>query len=130
MSDEELVHTSAPSLGIRQGADRRRTDRRRVDRLTPDRRRRNRRLATMRSLLFSALTFAVPHYSRPKPADHRLPRVHRSDASDPQVQVSITSFEPIRPERAYDHLIREAAARYGLKPALIRSVIRMESGFD
>lgn len=34
------------------------------------------------------------------------------------------------PEHAYEALILEAAARYGLEPALIRAVIRTESAFD
>lgn len=44
----------------------------------------------------------------------------------------VTTAETFRlpPELAYEALIREAAARYALDPALIRAVIRTESAFD
>ena len=58
-----------------------------------------------------------------------LPYVSAPDLG-PRVLVSIDSFNPIAPAHAYDDLIREAAAKYDLEPALIRSVMRMESGFD
>lgn len=48
----------------------------------------------------------------------------------PRVTASIQSFDPVPPAHAYDSLIWEAAARYRLDPALVRSVIRMESAFN
>jgi soluble lytic murein transglycosylase-like protein len=58
-----------------------------------------------------------------------LPRV-LAGRSGRRVESLITSFELADLRHAYDDLIREAAAKYHLEPALIRSVIRMESGFD
>ena len=47
-----------------------------------------------------------------------------------QVSTSIDSFVAIPPWRAYDTLIREAAAVYRVSPTLIRSVMQAESAFD
>jgi len=40
------------------------------------------------------------------------------------------SFQPLAPAHAYDEIIKDAAAVYDLEPALIRSVMRAESGFN
>jgi soluble lytic murein transglycosylase-like protein len=47
-----------------------------------------------------------------------------------RVAVSIDSFVPVPPRRAYDALIKEAARRYRLEAALIRSVMQTESAFN
>jgi soluble lytic murein transglycosylase-like protein len=48
----------------------------------------------------------------------------------PNVTVSIDSFFAVPPWRAYNALIREAAARFRVDAALIRSVMQTESAFD
>ena len=50
-----------------------------------------------------------------------------ADAPIGQVSVS-TAFR--LPPSAFDHLIEEAAAEYGLDPVLVRAVIATESAFD
>jgi soluble lytic murein transglycosylase-like protein len=126
MAEDELETSSG--LGIRQGEERRHGDRRTADRGTRNRRRRDRRLNTARGLLFSALTLTMPAKGKPAVRDE-LPHV-AAPATGPSVLVSIERFDPIEPAHAYDDLIREAAEKYDLEPALIRSVMRMESGFD
>ena len=44
--------------------------------------------------------------------------------------MSIDAVRAIEPERAYDDIIAEAAARYDLDPDLIRAVMRAESAFN
>jgi soluble lytic murein transglycosylase-like protein len=80
----------------------------------------------MRSVLFAALAFVFPHEL--KSGAH--PLLERSKNSRAQVSVSIDSFEPVLPQRAYDHLIEEAAAIYHVDPTLIRSVMQAESAFN
>ena len=46
------------------------------------------------------------------------------------VSVSIDGVVPIPARIAYHDLIQEAAARYNVSPALIRSVMQAESAFD
>lgn len=48
----------------------------------------------------------------------------------PSVSVEMGNFIPIRPENAYDELIKEAAGLHRLDPALIRAVMRTESAFN
>src|SRR5437867_1061813 len=74
----------------------------------------------MRNLALTALTFAVPHHLK------------QSALAPPKASVSVAmnSFEPIPAAKAYDPIIAEAAAKYGLDPILIRSVMRTESAFD
>lgn len=120
-----------PGVGMRQGTERRVADRRAVDRGTPDRRRRERRRATIRGMVFTLLAFMMPHnIVKHRLTNIHLPRVLSSRPPGPRVATAITKFEPVEPSRAYDQLIREAAKKYGLNPVLIKSVIRMESGFD
>jgi soluble lytic murein transglycosylase-like protein len=132
LSPPELeLEREAPNVGVRQGGDRRTHDRRAVDRGTRDRRRRARRRSAMHGMLLSALAFAMPHQVlKQRIVNAHLPRVLASKPPGPRVAVTINSFEPVPPDRAYDALIREASKKYGLNPTLIRGVIRMESGFD
>jgi len=127
MAEDELE--TSPGLGIRHGAERRHEERRTADRGTRSRRQRDRRLNTARGLLFSALALTMPPKVKDLVLRDELPGV-AAPARGPSVLVSIESFDPIEPAHAYDDLIREAAAKYDLEPALIRSVMRMESGFD
>jgi hypothetical protein len=127
MAEDELETPSG--LEIRHSADRRHGERRTADRGTRNRRQRDRRLNAARGLLFSALAFTMPHQVKQLVLRDKLPNVAAPDGG-PRVVVSIDSFNPIPPAHAYDDLIREAAKKYDLEPALIRSVMRMESGFD
>lgn len=129
--DEDEVKAPPAGLGIRGIRDRRRRDRRSADRGGPNRRTRDRRVSTVRGLLFSAFTLVMPYQVRLHMLTDKLPRIILPGRStSPRVEVFIDSFNPVEPSRAYDRLIGEAAAAYKLEPALIRSVIRMESGFD
>jgi soluble lytic murein transglycosylase-like protein len=127
MAEDELA--LPPGLEIRHNSERRHGERRTADRGTRNRRQRDRRRNTARGLLFSALAFAMPHQVKQLVLRDDLPSVAAPETG-PRVLVSIDSFNPIQPAHAYDDFIREAAAKYDLEPALIRSVIRMESGFD
>lgn len=117
-------------LGVRHGGDRRRVDRRANERTGPDRRRGDRRRATLGSLVFSAMTIAFP--AQLNPAALRLPLapVALTVVPSARVAVSIDSFVAVPPRRAYDALIKEAAKRYRLEAALIRSVMQTESAFN
>ncbi len=136
MAEDEINEQPPAGLAIRRGGDRRRRDRRGVDRVGPERRKRDRRIRTARGILFSAFTLVTPFQVRLHMLTDKLPRIILpSPSTDPKVEVSkvevsIDTVNPIEPSRAYDHLIKEAAKAYKLEPALIKSVIRMESGFD
>ncbi len=58
------------------------------------------------------------------PLMYLITRPHASES------VSIRDIEAIPPERAYEHLIQEAARTYDLDAALIRAVMRVESSFN
>jgi soluble lytic murein transglycosylase-like protein len=118
----QLGLSSAPSaaIGLRHGTERRHRERRAHERPARDRRRQNRRRARLRSLLFTALAL-LPHQFR-----HNVLK----SASGPRVTTSIDSFEPMSPREAYNDIIHEAALTYAVDPALIRSVMQAESGFD
>src|SRR6478736_6336874 len=111
----------APAVGLRHADERRRHERRDVQRPGTDRRRHERRRLKLRSALFSLLTLALPTSAKLTPLAHVV---------RPSVSTAVTSFDPISPKRAYEHLIREASSQYDVDPALIRSVIQTESAFD
>ena len=113
-------------LGLRHDGERRHSDRRIVSRPDRGRRRADRRRARIRSLLLTSLALVVPHQLKHRPHSW-LAAPH---LSGPRVSTSVTSVEPVPPGKAYDRIIREAAALYHLDPALIRSVMRAESAFD
>jgi soluble lytic murein transglycosylase-like protein len=130
MDTDESVHTP-PGLGLRHGKERRSGDRRGVDRGTGSRRRRERRRNAARGLFFSALAFAIPHQvAKQEMVAAKMPLVLGSRPAGPRVTVSIDSYDVGDRTHAFDDLIREAARKYDLNPSLIRSVIRMESGFN
>ena len=112
-------------LGLRLDAERRYEERRAADRGTCDRRRQVRRRATFRSILFALTALSVPPLK-----DHRTAFRSAPLHSSAHVSTSIDSFVAIPPWRAYDTLIREAAAVYRVSPTLIRSVMQAESAFD
>jgi soluble lytic murein transglycosylase-like protein len=51
-------------------------------------------------------------------------------APQPGVSVTVDSFEAVPAREAYEDIILEAADKYDLNPALIRSVIETESAYD
>jgi soluble lytic murein transglycosylase-like protein len=123
----QLRLSGAHEFGIREGAgfsgpDRRRqSDRRASPREGQERRRGDRRRGGLRSALFTAITMGLPHQLSPA-------------TPPPQpvatVSVSIDGAIAIPASQAYDDLIREAAYRYDVDAALIRSVMQAESAFD
>ena len=141
-----LSESTAHCLGIRRGPDRRRGERRATPRTGRDRRRGDRRRKTFSSLIFSLLTVAFPSQVNlvnlavlrtqlPLVALQVLPSptVLPSGASElpsARVAVSIDSFIPVPPWKAYDGLIKEAARRYRVEARLIRSVMQTESAFN
>jgi hypothetical protein len=130
MADELVLPVPhEPGLGVRGFGDRRHGDRRRRPRLMRNRRKGDRRRAGLRGLLFAAATFAIPHQVAPKATSALISALSRP-LVEPHVGVSIDSFNPIPAAHAYDGLIREAAAKYSLDPALIKSVMHTESAFN
>ena len=87
-----------------------------------DRRRSQRRKARMRNLLFSALALALPPQMKPHGLNLMAPQ--------PGVSVTVDNFEAVPAREAYENIIQEAADKYDLNPALIRSVIETESAFN
>lgn len=80
-------------------------------------------------MLLAGATFFVPHAGKPPASRPVAPgavtRVMHTPAG------TVTTRADFRlPDYAFDGLIREAAERYGLAPALIRAVIQTESAFD
>jgi soluble lytic murein transglycosylase-like protein len=118
MPDElEFAVRRGTGLGLRHGSERRGRERRAEPRRSAGRRRRERRHAKLRTLLMAAAALATTYTVRTKP-------VH------PGVSVSMDTFTAVKPDRAYDTFIAEAAAFYDLDPELIRAVVRAESSFD
>jgi len=112
-------------LGLRDtGEERRHDERRAVPRDARDRRRSERRRARLRGLVFTGMALALPHQLK-QPL--LMPSMHQSG---PRVSTSIASVEAVAPSKAYDSLINEAAERYHVDAALIRSIMHAESGFD
>ena len=110
---------SDAGYGVRNGRERRHEDRRHGDRAKPGRRRRDQRRAGLRTLLLAAAALATSHNVKTQTAPLK-----------PSVSVSMDDFTAVRPERAYDDLIAEAAEAYALDPELIRAVMRAESAFN
>jgi soluble lytic murein transglycosylase-like protein len=108
-------------VGLRHDVERRIVDRRVHTRGTPQRRRRDRRRARLRSLIFTSLALALPHTLRH--ASHTI-------AAGPRVSTTIDSMIAVQPSKAYEGIIREAAACYRVDASLIRSIMQAESAFD
>lgn len=112
-------------LGARGEGDRRKGERRRQARPGPDRRKGDRRRAALRSTILAAAAVALPHQVKPESLSTPwLP------PPVPAVTTTIESVVAVPATRAYDDLIREAATRYRVDTALIRSVMQTESAFD
>jgi len=84
----------------------------------------------LRSFLFTTLTLAFPHQLQPATLRAHLKTAAVKVVAHPNVIVSIESFLAVPPWRAYNALIREAAATFRVDSALIRSVMQTESAFD
>ena len=119
-----LSLSEQPAVGLRHSADRRQHhDRRAHERDNrPDRRRIQRRKACLRNILFSALALTVPPQIRHAGANLMAPQ--------PAISVTVDNFAAVPPREAYEDIIQEAADKYNLNPALIRSVIETESAFN
>jgi hypothetical protein len=124
-----LSSASNHSCALRSRDDRRRADRRAQRRDGPDRRRGDRRHATLGSLVFGLLTMAFPSQLNLALLRVQIPHVIRVLPAA-HVAVSIDSFVPVPPRRAYDGIIKEAALKYRVEAALIRSVMQTESAFN
>jgi soluble lytic murein transglycosylase-like protein len=73
-------------------------------------------------LLFGGMMLAFPHKIRHPPEPAALLR--------PMISVSIDNVIAIPANRAYASIIAEAAKRYGVDAALIKSVMQAESAFN
>jgi soluble lytic murein transglycosylase-like protein len=117
---------STSGVGIRVGGDRRQQDRRAGSRNGVERRRgdRRRRAGAAGGLILSALSLGgVLHQGRPAELSAIAPTTAmRTLEATPQA--------PVAKDRAYDDIIAEASAEYGVDPALVRAVITAESRFD
>ena len=125
-----LSASTAHCFGIRGGVERRRGERRSRPRTGPDRRRIDRRRATFSSLVFSLMTIAFPTQLSLAALRTQIPHVATMMLPSARVTVSIDSFIPVQPRRAYEGLINEAAKRYRVEPGLIRSVMQIESAYN
>ena len=114
---------SVRGLGIRSGGERRHDDRRSAPRSGERRRGDRRKRAAAGGLFLSALTLGgVMHHGRP---------AQGAPMSAPAVTWQATEAQaPVPPDRAFDPIIAEASAEYGVDPELVRAVIRAESQFD
>jgi soluble lytic murein transglycosylase-like protein len=64
------------------------------------------------------------------PRDPKFKLYFRESSEDPSLNLRTASYGSIRDTNAYDHLISEYAQRYQVDFALIKSIIRAESGFN
>ena len=83
----------------------------------------------MGGLFLSALTFGGVMQQQKGASSAPM-----SDTSDATTTLRLLEREdpppPPSPERAYDDIIQEASAEYGVDPVLVRAVIKAESRFD
>jgi soluble lytic murein transglycosylase-like protein len=92
---------------------------------------RQRRRRRIRSMLLAGAAFVSPNTGKAPVAKSPLApqSVSRSEAKSGGFVTTLESFH-LPPTPKYEEFIKEAAARYGLPPALIRAVIMTESAFD
>jgi soluble lytic murein transglycosylase-like protein len=111
--------------------DRRRHDRRAEPRASgADRRRRERRRALAGGLLLTGLSLAgALHHRRAEEGTFTSTPIGASEEGGPAPSSAAAEVadDTIAP---FDAIIREAAAKYGVDPDLVRAVIRTESNFD
>jgi soluble lytic murein transglycosylase-like protein len=114
---EQPTSSAHPGLGVRH-SQRREHQRRARLRFRRDRRRGERRRQRIRTALLAMAATAVPTAIKSRPL------------LMPGVVVSMQDFRAVPAQEAYDNLIKEAAATYGLDVNLIRAVMRAESAFN
>jgi len=86
----------------------------------------------MRSMLLAGAALVAPNAANLPATKSANVGAGAVTHSMPALVATVATSETFRltPEHAYDELIKEAAVRYALEPALIRAVIRTESAFD
>jgi soluble lytic murein transglycosylase-like protein len=122
----------SPGVGMRTGVERRQRDRRAASRSGSDRRSGDRRRkAAMGGLFMSALTLGgVIQQTQSRPPAPMTDTVDASKTLQLPPELAPKENPPADPDHAYDSIIQEAAAEYGVDPVLVRSVIKAESRFD
>ena len=110
------------SSGMLGGPERRHGDRRSKERATADRRRGSRR-RRMRTAVLAAAMSSAP---MARPAIALLPPLAKN--TKPRVDVSAEYFA-VPANEAYDDIVQEAAAQYGMDANLIHAVMQAESAF-
>jgi soluble lytic murein transglycosylase-like protein len=120
-------------LGVRGAGEERRHQNQGHDKKGRQRRRGDRRRAGMRTLLLTAAALSAPHAAKVTASKTwGVPTTSLSSiaGSTPNVDVNIQSFDAMDPRHAYDHIIKEAAEKYDLDPAMIKAVMQAESAFN
>jgi len=84
----------------------------------------------LHTALFGATAFFAPHAGKAPPPRSAVPPIAAATVPVLVPLVTLAMEFSLPPEWAYDDLIREAAKKYELDPALVRAVIRTESAFD
>jgi soluble lytic murein transglycosylase-like protein len=88
----------------------------------------------MRTLLLTAAALSAPHAIKIGGAQKLLsPRMMLSSVAggpEPSVEVNIDSFDAVEARHAYDDIVDEAAATYGIDAQLIKAVMQAESAFN
>lgn len=134
-SDDWRSRWNADGLGVRGQDERRHHDERRTRRRHGrERRKGDRRRASVRTLLLTAAALSAPHAVKigggPKLLSPRALLASVAVGPEPLVEVNIESFDAVDARHAYDHIVDDAAAKYGLDPQLIRAVMQAESAFN
>jgi soluble lytic murein transglycosylase-like protein len=83
-------------------------------------------------MMLAGAAFFSPHAGKAAPAKRNIAptSMAAADSREPVATVTTSESFSLSPKFDYDAIIAEAADRYRLDPALIRAVIRTESGFD
>jgi soluble lytic murein transglycosylase-like protein len=81
---------------------------------------------------FGAAAFLWPHSGKGAPRQNSAPAPLAREATESELKptVMVLTEYQIPPEWAYEAFIQEAAARYHVKPGLVRAVVQVESAFD
>ena len=117
-----------PGVGMRTGVERRQHDRRAASRSGAERRKGDRRRkAAMGGLVMGALTFGGVLQQNARPA---APTTDAANTLHLPPELAPKDTPPADPDHAYDSIIEEASAEYGVDPVLVKAVIKAESRFD